>query len=309
MNNAQYLNLNMKHVLICLLLLVALCGCRERMYISTDNAAPQLVITGCITTDTTWHLVTISQTTGYFGSETPKTYDDATVSINGEPLYALGHGRYYTGSDFFGEPGKTYVLEAYVDKDSNGNLQRYTASATMPPMHELDSITLRIFRYHDGLPVWAIYVNFQDIANFPNLFGAHLYINSEQYSNKLRRYFLNDFDESAADGRYIRFPLITEYVIANYALYWNSDNYYDNYFNLYEGDTLTVDLNMLDRAYFNYLQAAKSEVRGNNPLFAGPPANVQGNIQGGALGIFGAYTTSRKSLIITEEYGFPQRDE
>ena len=288
----------------CLLLLL---GCREQIEIHTDNADPRLVITGYITTDTMAHVVSISQTIGYFGSETPKTYDNAVVTINGKLLHALGDGRYATDEGFHGELGETYLLEAYVDVDNSGQPQYYYASATMPPMHVLDSIALRFFRYdHHGAPTWVIYVNFQDIEGVPNLFGAHLYINSEKYSNKLLRYFLNDFDETAGDGRYIRFPLIPEYIIRS--TIWRD---YDKgtILYLYTGDTLTVEFNMLDRQYFNYIQAAKSEAMGSNPLFAGPPANVPCNIHGGALGIFGAYTTSRQSLIITEEYGFPEREE
>jgi len=283
----------------CLLLLF---GCRERIDITTDNAVPQLVITGYVTTDTMAHIITIAQTMGYFGTETPKTYDNAVVTINGEPLHALGAGRYATDEDFFGEPGKTYLLEAYIDKDNNGNPQYYTASTTMPPMHVLDSITLRFFRNdHHGEPAWAIYVNFRDVPNVPNLFGAHLYVNSEKYSNKLRRYFLNFFDESAADGQYIRFFTY----ILRHEMRWDIE---EHFFKIYTGDTLTLEFNMLDRTYFNYIQAAKAEVSGSNPVFAGPPANVPCNIQGGALGIFGAYTTSRKSLIITDKYGFPIRN-
>jgi len=292
----------MKFSPTCLLFLLALCGCRERIDITTDNAAPQLVITGYITTDTMSHVITIAQTTGYFGADISKTYDDALVTINGTPLHALGNGRYATGADFFGEPEKTYLLEAYIDKDNNGELQYYSASATMPSLHILDSITLRFFRSgSDGQPFWSIIVHFQDVMNVPNLFGAHLYINSLKYSNKLRRYFINQFDEGAAEGQYIRFPLF-DYII-RHEMRWDGDER----IKVYTGDTLTVELNMIERTYFRYLQAAKSEVMGSNPLFAGPPANVPGNIQGGALGIFGAYTTSRQSLVLTEEHDFPKR--
>ena len=300
MNNQKLLT---AHCLLLTAYCLLLLGCRERIEISTDNAAPQLVIIGHVTTDTMAHIVSISQTIGYFGAGTPKTYDNAVVTINGELLQALGDGRYATDEGFYGEPGETYLLEVYLDKDNNGNTRYYTASATMPPMHVLDSITLRFFRYnHNGEATWAIYVNFQDIPNVPNLFGAHLYVNSEKYSNKLRRYFLNFFDESAADGQYIRFFTY----ILRHDMRWDNE---DHFFYIYTGDTLTLEFNMLDRTYFNYIRAAKSEVSGNNPIFAGPPANLPCNIQGGALGIFGAYTTSRKSLILTEEYGFPEREE
>ncbi len=277
-------------------------ACTERIDISTDNAAPQVVITGCITTDTMVHTVTISQTVGYFGTESPKTFDNARVKINGEELQYFGSGVYGTDPSFFGVPGTKYTLDVEVDVEGEGRLSHYTAEALMPRIHKLDSISLIPARsdMDPNDPRWWLLVHFQDIKNVPNLFGAHLYICGLKYSDFLRRYYLNENEEMAADGQYIRFPLIPEYTI-RHEMRWNNDEK----ILVYTGDTLTVELNMLDRPYFDYLRAAKLEISGSNPIFAGPPANVPGNIQGGALGIFGAYTTSRRHLVLDKRYGLP----
>ncbi len=288
------------------LLLVAYCllvSCTERIDITTDNAEPQTVITGCLTTDTMAHTITVSRTVRYFGTDAPQTFSDAKVSINGVLLASVGDGVYATDSSFYGEPGKKYLLEVEVDDEGNGVPNYYSAETIMPPVHVLDSTHLILFR-NDTLddPRWMIFVNFQDIKNVPNLFGANLYINKIKYSNKLTRYFINTNDEMAADGQYIRFPLIS-YILRKEMRWDNGEK-----FHIYTGDTITVELNMLERAYFEYIRSAKSEVSGSNPVFAGPPANVPGNIQGGALGIFGAYTTSCKSFILEKKYGFPERE-
>jgi hypothetical protein len=269
------------------------------MDITTDNAAPRLVITGCITTDTMSHVISVSQTIGYFGNEDITTYSGAIVKINGELLYALGDGRYATSASFSGVPGQTYALDVELDYDGDGIPEHYTAETTVPPMHTLDSVSLRLISSPEAdKPVWSIFAHFQD-QHGPNTFGAHLYINDMLYTNKIQRYYLNPFVESAAEGQYINFPVF----FIQQELGWEEE---EKIF-LYAGDTITFELNILTSVYYDFLQAARQEINGGNPLFAGPPANVPGNISGGALGIFGAYTTSRRLVVLEEEYGFPQR--
>jgi hypothetical protein len=268
------------------------------MNIITDNAAPRLVITGYITTDAMQHVISVSRTIGYFGNEEIKTYSDAIVKINEARLFSLGDGRYATNASFVGVPGETYVLDVELDFDGNGIPEHYTAQTTVPAMHVLDSVTLRLATSTTKDSVWSIFAHFQDQPG-PNTFGAHLYINGMKYTDKIQRYYVNVFGETAAERQYINFPVF----FIQEELGWDEDEK----IHLYTGDTITFELNVLSRAYYDFLRAAKREINGGNPLFAGPPANVPGNISGGALGIFGAYTISRQSVVLEEEYGFPQR--
>jgi hypothetical protein len=269
------------------------------MDITTDNAAPRLVITGCITTEPVPDTISVSQTVGYFGNEKTKTFSNAIVKINDELLYPLGNGKYATSATFAGEPGQTYVLDVALDYDGDGVPEHYTAQTTVPPMHALDSISMRPMSASTAdEPVWSVFVHFQDQPG-PNTYGSHLYINDMRYTNKVQRYYLNAFGETAAEGQYIRFPV---FFIRN-EMNWDEEEK----ILLYTGDRITLELNMLNTAYYEFLQAAKQEINGGNPLFAGPPANVPGNISGGALGVFGAYTVSRQSLVLEEKHGFPQR--
>ena len=68
---------------------------------------------------------------------------------------------------------------------------------------------------------------------------------------------------------------------------------------LVPGDTVTVELNNMGKEYFGFLQEAQAELRGSNPLFSGPPANVKGNISNGAIGFFAAYSVSRASATVS----------
>ena len=57
-------------------------------------------------------------------------------------------------------------------------------------------------------------------------------------------------------------------------------------------------INEVQYTYFNEVMQATSF---QNPLFGGPPANVKGNISGGAFGFFGAFSTTYSTVILTEE--------
>jgi hypothetical protein len=73
----------------------------------------------------------------------------------------------------------------------------------------------------------------------------------------------------------------------------NSDNE-----KLVHGDTLTVELSVISREYYYFIQDAQSELRGSNPLFSGPGANVKGNISNGAIGFFEVYPVSSSFTIV-----------
>ncbi|MDR3184554.1 MAG: DUF4249 domain-containing protein [Prevotellaceae bacterium] len=284
----------------CFFVCFFLCAaCTERININTDNAAPRLVITGYITTDTMPHIISVSQTAGYFGNDEIKTFSDAVVKINDHYLHPRDSGRYVTASTFSGVPGEPYTLDVALDYDRDGTPEHYTAQTTVPAMHTLDFISLHLIlsRAADG-PVWSIFAHFQDQPG-PNTFGAHLYVNGIQCTGKLQHYYLNNFVETAAEGQYINFPVFH----IRQEIDWEEDDKIP----LHTGDTITFELNTLTMEYFDFLRAAKLEINGGNPLFAGPPANAPGNISGGALGVFGAYTVSRKSVILGKEYGFPPR--
>lgn len=277
--------------------LYILCNaCTERMDITSDYITPRLVITGYITTDTTVHKIQIRRTAAYFGKEQQVAYSNAIVKINGRQLWPAGNGEYDTDSSFYGVSGETYKLDVWLDFDEDGTDEHYTATTVMPELHVLDNVSLESFRKGDSLPPWTLSVHFQDLPG-PNNFGVHLYIHQASgqkiwYSEQLWRYFINIFGDYVAEGQYINFPV---YLISE-SMRW----YENERIELHAGDTLIAELNNLAPGYFEFIEAAQKEISGGNPLFAGPPANMPSNIQGGALGFFGAYTTSRQRLIIPQ---------
>jgi hypothetical protein len=59
-------------------------------------------------------------------------------------------------------------------------------------------------------------------------------------------------------------------------------------------------VNNIGKDYYDFLIGAQAEIRGSNPLFSGPPANVKGNINNGAIGFFSAYSVTHSSTVTPE---------
>jgi hypothetical protein len=273
------------------------------MDIKTDNNMPRLVITGLITTDTAIHKIYVSRTVQYLGNEATKYYLDGVVKLNNTDLKADdSFNAYITTPDFYGIPGETYKLDVWVDFDEDGEPEHYASAVVMPEFIPLDSIYLGSMSVTHPLgPPWMLFVAFQDPVG-PNYYGAGLHINQFNYSWTLAQYFINNFNSSVEDGRYIKFPV---YYIEDELEFRNSDDKLP----LKPGDTLTLALNNMSQGYYDFVKAAKQEIDGGgSPLFAGPPANVPSNISNGALGVFGAYTISRKQICLPETPTFPKKE-
>jgi hypothetical protein len=142
---------------------------------------------------------------------------------------------------------------------------------------------------------------FQDTPG-EDYYGAALWINDVLYSNRILRYYIHTLNNYTQDGAFIHYP-IPEWIITRTLTWDNGET-----FNLFSGDVLTVELQTLSKEYYLFLQEAKIEKNQHFPLFSGPRGNVTGNISGGALGIFGSYASSRKSVTLPECPGLPVRD-
>ena len=58
-----------------------------------------------------------------------------------------------------------------------------------------------------------------------------------------------------------------------------------------------LQMSGITKEYYNFVQEV--QIAGFNiPLFTGPPANVVGNIDNGAIGFFAAYSVTRAKCVI-----------
>lgn len=280
--------------------LVVLAGCTEPIDLQSDGMEPQLVISGTLSTNPGYQYITVAQTGNYFDLELPYDVDATEVRINGEKLIHDGTGTYSLGDNFAAVEGKRYDLEVWIDFDRDGVDECYTATTTVPYHRDLSSLTLESVMPSSPPDVPFLLVAGIDDQVGEDYYGASLSINGDLYSNRILRYCVMTLDISAQDGEPVRYPL-TDWIIYE-SLTWDNGATYD----LYCGDRLTVELQTLSKEYHKYLTDAKTEKNQQFPLFSGPRGNVEGNIEG-ALGIFGSYACSRRTVIIPDCKGLPKR--
>jgi len=293
-----------KQTVFCLIMMtLSVFSCTERIDIDVDDAPPRLVIHGYITTDTKQHSIRITRSAGYFTTNSPEGVSNAIVTISdndGNILYLNENeeepGLYQTADDVCGEEGKTYTLDVQIDYNDNRPSEHYRSEAYLQHINHIDSVGLQaspLFKQSVEVLLYA-----QDIGGntFYSIFVA---INDSVVNSDMSRYFVMDnvfFRGQYMDG------------IACYYLNQNPDSEYRNEI-IKVGDKVTLNINAISQEYATFISNAQSEIRGSNPIFGGPPANVLSNIRcisnpnvPPALGFFTAYPSRYAHIIVTEDF-------
>jgi len=276
----------LKIIILQILIITTFSSCTERIDLPLDESSFRLVVEGEVTTDKAAHSVYLTKSTSYYYNQEPPVVTGASVSINdGENVYILPEeepGIYRTSPDFNCIEGVTYTLNIKLSSPLGG-FTDYTASSVTARLVPLDLVTLRYFPEYGETGIWEVKCGLQDSPQ-ADFYRFELYRNRQLITNKLSNWQVTD--DTFFNGLYAT-GIIVDY------LDQSSDNE-----KLVNGDTLTVELNCISREYYSFIQDAQSELRGSNPLFSGPGANVKGNISNGAIGFFAAYPVSRAYAIV-----------
>jgi len=268
-------------------------ACTEKIEIDLDSTYARLVVEGEVTTDSIKHFVNLSITSDYFSNRPAPRVQDAVVELTfGDETLQLieneGHpGLYETPYAFRGVVGTTYELDiSQVDVDQDGVEERYHASSTMMGGPELQSVELKYYpsTYYSG---YTVYMHGSHPPEIRDWFGFKLYKNSDLLTDSLYKYYVMS-DELFDSGYFTGLPVG-----------WLSDDYPRQA--VHPGDTVSLEMNCIEEAYYDFVTEAQLEIYGYYPLFSGPPSNVTSNIDNGAVGIFAAYSIQRSSVIATEE--------
>lgn len=262
--------------------------CTERIDLELDESAARLVVDGAVTTDTAVHTVRLSMTTSYYYSEEPPRVIGAFVTLSSDrgvvQLNETTPGFYQTKADFHGIEGVTYTLNIRL-RVPVGGYSNYSASSTINNTVELDSAELWFYPEFSEEGFWEIRGFFQDPPS-PEFYRFLVSRNNKLITNSINDWFVTD--DKFINGTYAN----------GTAIYYLDQG--SEYERLVTGDTVTVEMNSLGKDYFSFLQEAQAELRGSNPLFSGPPANVKGNVSNGAIGFFAAYSVSRASVTVSD---------
>ena len=277
--------------------------CTERIDIKTNDAPPRLVIYGYITTDTTQHSIRITRSAGYFTTESPEGVSHAIVTISDSDgnIISLTEndtvpGLYQTAPDVYGEENKTYTLDVQLDFDGDHVTEHYQSSAYLTPINHIDSVGLKASLIFKNMVEVLLYAQDMPEENFYSIFIA---INDSVINPTINRFFV--MDDLFFNGHYMN-------GVACYYLNQDPDRDERNEI-LHLGDKVTLNINAISKGYATFISNVQSEIRGSNPIFGGPPANVETNIRClnpkdgiSVSGFFTAFPRRYASTIVKEEF-------
>ncbi len=260
-------------------------SCTEKIDIRLDDSYTRLVVDGSITTDTMAHTVVLTSTSSYFYNQPAPAVTGAIATITDGSLTfdltEVSPGVYHTSADVYGIPGKTYTLNINLANAIGGHTS-YTASALLNPVNSLDSVNLLFHPEWSKKGIWEVKCYVQEPPSV-DFYRFLIYKNQILLTDTLNEWFVTD--DKFFNGNY------TNGASVAYLRQGSSQE------GLLPGDTVTVEVDNIGKDYYNFVIEAQAELRGSNPLFSGPPSNVKGNINNGAVGFFSAYSATRSYAI------------
>ncbi|MDR1671973.1 MAG: DUF4249 domain-containing protein [Bacteroidales bacterium] len=252
---------------IFVMLLIA--ACTERMNIKTDGIPPRLVIYGYITSDTLRHSIRITRSASYSDTNPPEGVSHAAVTISTDNDTILltesdtVPGLYLTSANTHGQMGKTYTLDVRLDFNNDGTTEHYQSSAYLTEINHIDSIRVQPSGILRNMLEILLYAQDLPEENFYSVFTS---VNDSLINSTINDFFVMDdvfFNGAYMNGVPCGFLLQEK----------------DGLQTLKKGDVITLNINAIPKEYALFIGHVQSEIRGSNPIFGGPPANVETNIR------------------------------
>lgn len=271
----------MKNIVIVIsaFIISALYSCQKEINVDLNSATPQYVIEASLFEGTDTFRVRITKTSSYFNASASPTVDNAVVTIyengsNAINLISKGNGIYEL-PNYTSIGGNTYKLKVVSDGKT------FEASSILPQHVDIDTL---VSKFSD-------FTIFQPGGNNTQYYQVEMKIQDPPVIKNYYRYFVHDnglnndnsgiqaislFDDKLTNG-----TKITEIVRKNYLL----------------GDKVDIELWTMDKALYEYFITLSTTIESSDGQSAAP-ANPNTNFNNGALGYFGAFTRSRKSIVI-----------
>lgn len=259
---------NFKIYLLACGLLLLWSSCEKVIDLNLDNATPALVIEGSVNDLNEAQIVRVSRTYDFTEPNKFNGVSGAKVLLtraNGIVMnYTEVSPGVYQTSKFKGVPGSRYILDVTVDGKT------YSATSIMPAKVLLDSISFKQFDFFGKTNSYAA-VNYVDPAGIQNQYRFILCYKGKVEEDRAEEDRFNDGNN-----------------VSNVIFYKLND--------LVNGDSLNIEFQCIDRNVFKYVYSL-----GQNSGEGGPPvapANPPSNFSNGALGIFSAHTTDKRTAVI-----------
>jgi hypothetical protein len=250
---------------------IPLWSCEELIVVNLKNENPKVVIESFITNSEGPVIVKITQSQAFFDQSSFNPVKNASVQLEyltrKEKLIEKAEGAYFT-SKSRGIAGTSYTLKVTT---SDGT---YSATTSLPYPVPIDTVYFQpgLFR-NDSL---NIFVQFRDPADTENYYRIKLYYNG--------LYAINDYyliTDVFSDGEKLVAPVYYHYFAP--------------------GDTVIVELLNLERNTWRYFKGISESIQ--QGVNSQAPGNPPSNFTGGALGIFGAWSSSSYRVIVPKTSG------
>jgi hypothetical protein len=256
-------------------LLTLLTSCEKEIEIIVDDADIKYVVEANLSQEVGSATVKITKSLGFSQDVAYPTVHDALVFVshNGQidTLTETGDG-VYTHPTLAAIVGETYTLTVQPDADN-----MFTSTAVMPALVPFDSIRQENLttdtsdfpqRPNPNGEVFVVLTPIYTDAPTPgNRYQFMLYKNNALQDN------ITVYDDEVNNGATNNRPVFLE---------------------TKAGDSITIDMQCLDNATFDYFFALEETISQSSAA----PANPKSNISGGALGYFKLHYSQKRLLII-----------
>ena len=254
-------------------------SCTEEIDIELDDSYTRLVVEGGLTNSSGPHTITLTYTGSYYENKAAERVEGARVQItDGSTVFLLSEsspGLYESGPELIGVPGKTYQLlidSVWLDK----RYQSFSASCFMPDVPPVDSIRIA---FNPDWEIWGVHLFAWDPPSKEN-YLFRVYKNGVLMSDTIDENIV--INDDFFNGNYT-FGVMVHWLEADEAA---------------SGDSITLEMGSITEEYAHFIEDVQAQSGFNSPLFSGPPANIRGNIDNGAIGFFWAYSRVMSSAKI-----------
>jgi len=253
------------------LLVFSLTGCEKIIDLDLKTTAPVIVVDGQVTNSVavgSFVKLSYTNTVKSDNSIVPLTGATVTIQENNGTVYTLQEvsNGVYQNAGLVGVTGNTYNLKVVTN---DGTL---TSSSTMPAMVNFDSLVAEDFP-NFGKTVKVVTPFYNDPTGPGNNYIFFMFKNGRLIKDAFA------YDDAFIDGKKITFPLI-----------YSREN--DEF---KKGDVIEVVMNCTDHANYKYWFSFSQSSTGS-PIAI--PDNPISNINGNAIGVFGANTYQKRNVII-----------
>lgn len=284
--------------IIAVLIALSLYSCTEEIDMKFKSGKPQLVVDGFFTDQVQDHFVSLSKSAEFLSNEPNPPIFGAHVTLgDGQEEIILNElpdiaGTYLIPKSYRGIYGKTYTLSiSAVDADGDGIDESYEASNTLNSIRDISSVGLR-WSNTRGQKQWQVLLFSREPEETQDFYAFSLFLNSELITPKISE--LEYAEDKFFNGNEINGVWVQSIVEED------PQGEATDYL-LKEGDWVKLEMQNINKDYYDFLNAVREETGLKVPLFSGPPANVPSNVSNNGRGFFRVYSLVQDSVMVTKE--------